>query len=52
MEAIQTALNKGLTDLGTQILAVIGNVIPAVLPVAGAIIAITVGVKLFKRFSR
>ena len=49
MEAITTAMQAGLQQVGKDALSMIGLVIPYAIPVIGGIIAITVGFKIFRR---
>lgn len=49
---ISTALTSSLSSIASDCITAIGGVLPYVLPVMGAIVVITVGVKLFKRFAK
>lgn len=49
---IQTALTNAMTTTAGDIQTMIGNVLPIVLPIVGAILLVTVGIRLFKRFGK
>lgn len=51
MQSISTALTTGFGTAATDMLTVIGDMVPVVLPVAAAIAVITVAYRVFKRFT-
>ena len=51
MEALTQALTTGINSIATECLEAVGTVVPAALPIAGGIIVVTLGVKLFKRMA-
>ena len=52
MESITTALNSALTTTSTDMLSAIGSVLPTALTVAGAILVVTMGWRLFRNFTK
>lgn len=52
MTSINTALTEALSSTANDAMGTIGDVLPIVLPVLGAIVVVFVGVKLFKRFAK
>lgn len=52
MESITTALNSALTTTSNDMLSAIGSVLPTALTVAGAILVVTLGWRLFRNFTR
>lgn len=52
MESITTALTTALGNVGTDALAAIASVLPAALTIAGAVMVITIGVRVFKRIAK
>lgn len=44
-----TALTNGLSTTATSVLGAMGDILPVALPIMGAILAVGVGIKLFKR---
>ena len=49
MESVTTALTTSFTGVATAITGIIGDVLPLALPVVGAMIVVTVGIKIFKK---
>ncbi len=47
-ESVSTALVSAVTDIAASIGSVIGQVIPIALPLIGASLVVTVGIKIFK----
>lgn len=52
MEGVITALTTGITSIATSATDAIAKVLPVALPVMGAIVVVTIGVKIFKRFAK
>ena len=49
MESVTTALTTSFTSVATALTGDIGDVLPIALPVVGAMIVVTVGIKIFKK---
>lgn len=49
MEAVTTALTTGVTDIAAEAMKAVGAVVPAALPIAGTIIVVAIGLKVFKK---
>lgn len=49
MEAITTALTTAITTIGTDAMDAIAKVLPAALPIFGAIVVVSIGLRVFKR---
>jgi hypothetical protein len=49
---VSDALVSGLSSVATDMGSFITNILPVVLGVVGAVILISFGIKLFKRFSK
>lgn len=49
METVTSALTTSFASVATAIIGVIGDTLPIALPVVGAMIVVTVGIKVFKR---
>lgn len=52
MDPVTIDLGSALATAATAVTEQVGAALPVALPVAGAIIAVTVGWKIFKRFVR
>ena len=52
MDSITSALNDALSTTSADMLDAIGNVLPTALTVAGAILVVTLGWRLFRNFTR
>lgn len=54
MDLVSTAidLGTGLAAAGTSVEAQVNAALPIALPIAGALLAVTIGWKFFKRFVR
>ena len=52
MESITTALNSALSTTSSDMLSAIGAVLPTALTVAGAILVVTLGWRMFRNFTR
>lgn len=48
MEAVTTALTAGFTEVGAALTGVIGDALPIALPIVGAVLVVSVGIKIFK----
>ena len=51
MEALTTAFTGGLETVSTNAMSMMGNAAPVALTIAGAVIAITLGWKFFKKLA-
>ena len=51
MESITTALISALNTVGTDALGAIASVLPAALAIAGAVMVVTIGVRVFKKIA-
>lgn len=49
MEAITTALTTAVTTISTDAMGAIAKIVPAALPIVGAGIVVSVGLKVFKK---
>lgn len=49
MEAITTALSTAISTIGTDAMDAIAKVLPAALPIFGAIVVVSIGLRVFKR---
>ena len=49
MEAITTALTSAVTTIGTDAMDAVAKVLPAALPIFGAIVVVGIGLKVFKK---
>lgn len=49
MDALTQSLVTGITSAAQQCLEAIGSIVPAALPIAGGIIVVTLGLRVFKR---
>ena len=47
--AITTAVTSGLQTVSSQAVTMVGNVVPAALVVMGAVLVITIGIRVFRR---
>lgn len=52
MEGITTALTTGITTIASNATDAIAKILPVALPVMGAIVVVTIGIKVFKKFSK
>lgn len=51
MEGITGALTTALASVGTDALSTIASVLPTALAIVGAVMVVTIGVKVFKRIA-
>lgn len=47
-DTVVTALTGAFSTVGESITGVIGEILPIALPVVGAVLVVTVGIKIFK----
>lgn len=52
MSAVTTALVSGIADMATESLSAIGSIIPVALPIAGAVVIVTIGLRTFKKVAK
>jgi hypothetical protein len=52
MQTVTTALTEGITTIATDALSAIGSIIPVALPIAGAVIVVTIGLRVFKKVGK
>lgn len=52
MEALTTSLVSGLTSIQGDMLSALGSIAPVAITVAGAIMVVTFGVKVFRRIAK
>lgn len=52
METVTTALSSGISAIATDAMSAIGTIIPVALPIAGAILVVTIGIKVFRKVSK
>lgn len=51
LSAITSALKTSFSDVASSVMGVIGDTLPIVLPIIGAMVVIGTGVKIFKKLS-
>lgn len=49
MEAVTTALTSGITTIAGEAMTAVGSVIPVALPIVGAIVVVSIGLRVFKK---
>lgn len=49
MEGVVTALTTSFTSVASSVTGIIGDVLPIALPIVGAMIVVTTGIKIFKK---
>ena len=52
MEGVTTALTTGITTIASSATDAIAKVLPVALPVMGAIVVVTIGIRVFKKFTK
>ena len=52
MTDITSALTTALASVGTDALDAIASVLPAALAIAGAVMVVTIGVRVFKKIAK
>lgn len=51
MESMLTALTTAISTIGNNAISAIGSVLPTALTIVGAVMVVTIGVKVFKKIS-
>ena len=49
ISTVTDALTTGITTIGSDVMSAVGSVIPVALPVMGAIVVVSIGIKVFKK---
>lgn len=49
MEAVTTALANGIGGMATEVMEAVGSIVPKALPIVGAVMVVTIGIKVFKK---
>ena len=49
MESVSTALVTSFTGVASSLTGIIGDALPVALPVVGAVIVVTTGIRIFKK---
>lgn len=52
MEALTTALTSALGNVASDVLGVFGDVLPAALTIVGAVLVVTLGIRMFRKVIR
>lgn len=52
MSAITSALSTSLGTVATNVMDVFGDVLPAALTIVGAVLVVTLGVRMFKKIAK
>ena len=52
MSDITTALTTALTTVGNNVMATFADVLPTALTIVGAVMVVTLGVRLFKKIAK
>ena len=52
MATVVDALTESIGTFATSAMGAIGAIIPAVLPIMGAIVVVGIGIKVFRKFAR
>lgn len=52
MDALVTALSSAIGDVSTNFFSIAGSVLPAALGIGGAVLALRLGYKVFKTFTK
>lgn len=52
MESLVTSLTTAISSTATSIMGAMGDILPVALPIAGGVIAVTLGIKFFKRIAK
>ena len=51
MEAVQTALTSGIGDIAIGMTTAISSVVPVALPIVGAVLVVSIGLKVFRKIT-
>ena len=51
MEGIMTSLDTAFTTIQTDAMSVIAKAVPAALVIVGAVLVVTIGIKVFKKLA-
>lgn len=52
LSGLTSSLASGLKDVADTAMSAIGTVVPYALPIVGAVIVVTVGIRIFKRVAK
>lgn len=52
VSSVTTAMTGAFSTTASDAMTAIGNILPIVLPILGAVVVVILGVKLFKKFSK
>lgn len=52
LAGLTSSLASGLKDVADSAMSAIGTVVPYALPIVGAVIVVTVGIRIFKRVAK
>lgn len=52
MEGITSALTTALGTISSNVMDVFGDVLPAALTIVGAVLVVTLGIKMFRRVAK
>lgn len=51
LSSVETAMTTSFTEVGNSMISMVGKVLPIALPVMGALVLVTFGIKSFKRIA-
>lgn len=51
VSSVQTALSNALQSTQNDVMTTIGNILPYALAIVGAVLVVTIGIKVFKKIS-
>lgn len=52
MESITTALTTALGTVSSNVLSTLGDILPAALTIVGAVMVVTLGIRVFRKIAR
>lgn len=52
METITTAVKTALLTVSTDAMSMIGDVLPGALTIVGAVLVVTIGIKVFRKVAK